>query len=50
MPHCTDQPRGLSVSVVCCQVRAEITSKEKEEEDMMEKAQKEVKYVSPPPH
>lgn len=34
--------------VTCClcvlQVRAEITSKEKEEEDMMEKVQKETKY------
>lgn len=28
------------------QVRAEITSKEKEEEDMMEKVQKEAKYES----
>ena len=31
---------------VCLQVRAEITSKEKEEEDLIEKVQKEVKYVS----
>lgn len=34
--------------LTCClcvfQVRAEITSKEKEEEDMMEKVQKETKY------
>lgn len=29
------------------QVRAEITSKEKEEEDMMEKVQKETKYETP---
>ncbi len=37
----------MCVCVCVCvrsQVRAEITSKEKEEEDMMEKVQKEAKY------
>lgn len=32
------------IKLCVLQVRAEITSKEKEEEDMMEKVQKEAKY------
>lgn len=37
-------PSRLHHCVCVFQVRAEITSKEKEEEDMMEKVQKEAKY------
>lgn len=35
----------IDIMLVYLQVRAEITSKEKEEEDMIEKVTKEVKYV-----
>lgn len=35
----------MDIILVYLQVRAEITSKEKEEEDMIEKVTKEVKYV-----
>jgi SpoU rRNA methylase family enzyme len=35
----------MDIMLVYLQVRAEITSKEKEEEDMIEKVTKEVKYV-----
>lgn len=37
---------NLTLDKCLFQVRAEITSKEKEEEDMMEKVQKETKYES----
>ena len=45
MQHFDFLALGMILMCVCLQVRAEITSKEKEEEDLIEKVQKEVKYV-----